>query len=88
MDTSDFRGCVALQRAALDEFRPDVLIGSSFGGAVAVALLNQGDWSGPTLLLAQAALRIDPDQIGRLAAGFGAGGMEDLQQRIDSEVER
>ena len=62
MDTSDFRGCVALQRAALGAFRPDVLVGSSFGGAVAVALLNQGDWLGPTVLLAQAALRIDPDQ--------------------------
>ena len=37
--------------------RPDVLVGSSFGGAVAVALLQRGLFSGPTLLLAQAALR-------------------------------
>jgi pimeloyl-ACP methyl ester carboxylesterase len=56
MDTSDFEGCVALQAEVLREFRPDVLVGSSFGGAVAVALLQRGLWRGPTLLLAQAAL--------------------------------
>lgn len=61
MQTDDFEGCVAQQQIALEEFRPDVIVGSSFGGAVAVALLQRGLWHGPTLLLAQAALR------GRLA---------------------
>ena len=59
MDTSDFEGCVARHAALLAEGegdRPDVLAGSSFGGAVAVALLQRGHWAGPTLLLAQAAL--------------------------------
>ena len=56
MDTHDFPACVELHRATLASFRPDVLIGSSFGGAVAVALLQRGVWRGPTLLLAQAAL--------------------------------
>ena len=57
MDTSDFEGCVAQHAALLAAGRaPDVLAGSSFGGAVAVALLQRGHWSGPTLLLAQAAL--------------------------------
>ena len=57
MDTSDFEGCVAQHAALLAEGDgPDVLAGSSFGGAVAVALLQRCDWSGPTLLLAQAAL--------------------------------
>ncbi len=58
MDTSDFEGCVAVQRACLAEFEPEVLVGSSFGGAVAVALLQRGVWRGPTLLLAQAAERL------------------------------
>jgi len=55
MDTGDFEGCVALQAEEAKRFRPDVLVGSSFGGAVAVALLQRGLWRGPTLLLAQAA---------------------------------
>jgi predicted esterase len=57
MDTSDFAACVAVQSDALASFRPDALVGSSFGGAVAVELLQRGVWRGPTLLLAQAALR-------------------------------
>lgn len=61
MDTSDFEACVAVQAQASASFRPDVLVGSSFGGGVAVELLRRGLWSGPTLLLAQAALRRDPD---------------------------
>ncbi len=55
MDTSDFEGCVQAQAAAIRRFRPDVVVGSSFGGAVAVALLQRGLWRGPSLLLAQAA---------------------------------
>ena len=39
MDTQDFAGCVEVQREAIKSFRPDVLVGSSFGGAIAVALL-------------------------------------------------
>lgn len=59
MDTADFESCVRTQADVLSEFEPDVLVGSSFGGAVAVALLERGLWRGPTLLLAQAALRYD-----------------------------
>ncbi|MBI3781811.1 MAG: hypothetical protein HY270_00255 [Deltaproteobacteria bacterium] len=55
MDTSDFAGCVRLHAEVIDTFKPDVLVGSSFGGAVAVALLQKGLWRGSTLLLAQAA---------------------------------
>ena len=57
MDTSDFEGCVARHAALLSASEdPGVLVGSSFGGAVAVALLQRGHWAGPTLLLAPAAL--------------------------------
>jgi hypothetical protein len=67
MDTHDFDACVQLHAGVLLSFKPDVLIGSSFGGAVAVALLQRGLWRGPTLLLAQAAkhfglpLQLPPD---------------------------
>lgn len=57
MDTKDFEASVAVQEKEIVSFRPDVLVGSSFGGAVAVELLNRGAWTGPTLLLAQAAVR-------------------------------
>ena len=57
MDTSDFEACVRAQANALERFAPGVLVGSSFGGGVALALLQRGLWRGPTLLLAQAALR-------------------------------
>jgi pimeloyl-ACP methyl ester carboxylesterase len=45
----------------LARFRPDLLIGSSFGGAVVVALLERHLWRGPTLLLAQAAVHYKPN---------------------------
>lgn len=60
MDTADPLACVARQAAGLRTFRPDVLVGSSFGGGVVVELLRRGVWTGPTLLLAQAARRHDP----------------------------
>ena len=55
MDTSDFWACVELHARELGRFQPDILVGSSFGGAVGVALLQSGRWRGRTLLLAQAA---------------------------------
>ncbi|TFG94639.1 MAG: alpha/beta hydrolase [Myxococcales bacterium] len=61
MDTSDFESCVDVHSAALRSFRPDLLVGSSFGGAVAVELLRRALWRGPTLLLAQAALHRRPE---------------------------
>jgi predicted esterase len=61
MDTKDYRACLEVQAAALADFDPDVLVGSSFGGAVAVSLLAEGLWRGPTLLLAQAAVHYDPE---------------------------
>jgi len=57
MDPRDFERSVAVQSEALRDFEPEVLVGSSYGGAIAVALLQRGLWRGPTLLLAQAALR-------------------------------
>ena len=58
MNTSDLEGSIATQASALREFKPDVLVGSSFGGAVAVALLARKLWRGPTVLLAPAAARL------------------------------
>jgi hypothetical protein len=61
MDTSDFEACVALHARAVETFAPHVLVGSSFGGAVAVELLQRRLFRGPTLLLAQAARHLRAD---------------------------
>ena len=61
INTGDFAACMAQQTAAIETFCPDVVVGSSFGGLVAVQLLASGAWRGPTLLLAQASFRLDPD---------------------------
>lgn len=60
MDTRDFAACLQQQAEAIADFHPDLLVGSSFGGAVVVTLLERGVWTGPTLLLAPAALRLGP----------------------------
>ncbi len=57
MDTTDFEACVALQSEAVAMWGPEVVIGSSFGGAVATALLQRELWRGRSLLLATATLR-------------------------------
>lgn len=53
-----FVACVEIQRGAIALSRPDVLIGSSWGGAVAAELIASGAWSGPTILLAPAIERV------------------------------
>jgi hypothetical protein len=58
MNTGSFPESLATQVAALDALRPAVVVGSSFGGAVAVELLRQGAWAGPTVLLAPAAAKL------------------------------
>ena len=57
MDTSDFEGCVQQQAEAISAHAPHVVVGSSFGGAVLAALMQRGLWTGPSLFLAQAALK-------------------------------
>jgi len=56
MNTDDFEASLQVQAEALTQFRPDVLVGSSFGGAVALQLIRRGLFRGPTLLLAPATL--------------------------------
>ena len=55
MNTSDFGASVETIALAARQRPPDVLVGSSFGGAVALRLLQRGDHRGPALLLAPAA---------------------------------
>jgi hypothetical protein len=70
MNTRDFESCVAVHAGTAARFEPDLMVGSSFGGAVVVALLQRGLWRGPVLLLAQAARKYDPNA--RLPTGVRA----------------
>jgi pimeloyl-ACP methyl ester carboxylesterase len=49
-----FRRSVEVQRALLAANQVDVVVGSSFGGAVSLELLRSGAWKGPTVLLCPA----------------------------------
>jgi alpha/beta superfamily hydrolase len=63
MDTGNFAACVEVQEQAIRDHKPDLVIGSSFGGAVVARCLERGSWKGPTLLLAAAVRRLDPELV-------------------------
>eukprot|EP00128_Syssomonas_multiformis_P015221 Colp12_sorted_trinity150504_noHs@35474 len=45
---------ILIQLRAIRDFKPHVIVGSSYGGGLALLLLQTGAWRGPTILLAQA----------------------------------
>ncbi len=53
-----FDACVEIQIEAVRVASPDLVVGSSWGGAVAAEVLARGAWSGPTILLAPALARV------------------------------
>lgn len=46
--------CVQIQKEIINKHKPDILIGSSFGGGIALQLIKRKIWNGPTILLAPA----------------------------------
>ena len=56
-DTTDLATALPLARQVLDEHRPSVIVGSSFGGAVLLKLIQEGLWQGPSVFLAQAGVK-------------------------------
>ncbi len=52
---------LAVARAAIAEHQPELLVGSSFGGAITVRLLREGAFRGPVVLIAPAAHKITGD---------------------------
>jgi hypothetical protein len=53
-----FAACVEIQKKAIQDENPAIVLGSSWGGAVVVELMRQGVWNGPTILLAPAVQRV------------------------------
>jgi len=65
-------------RKALQDGQPQVVVGSSFGGGVALWLAVKGHWTGPLLLLAPAGARLFglahlPPRPGRVLVLHGRG---------------
>ena len=58
LDTRTVEGALPLARAALEAHAPSLVVGSSFGGALAVALLQEGRIRVPVVLLAPAAHKL------------------------------
>lgn len=52
---ASFDACIAIQTKALADAKPDIVVGSSWGGAITTALLAGGIWHGPAILLAPAS---------------------------------
>ena len=52
-----------MQKKVIKEFKPDIVIGSSWGGAVAVECILNKDWNGPTILLAPASHLVNKNLI-------------------------
>ena len=52
--TESLGNCLAVQEEAIRRFKPDVVIGSSWGGGIGLLALATGAWQGPTILLAPA----------------------------------
>ena len=52
------RVCTAIAAEALAANEIDVIVGSSWGAAIACELIDQGMWAGPTVLLAPATRKV------------------------------
>lgn len=49
--------CYPIAKQALLSYKPDIVVGSSYGGGILLKLLHEGLWTGPSLLLAGAGVR-------------------------------
>src|SRR4051812_48469107 len=57
MDTAQYEACFSAQRDAIQSFKPDVLVGHHFGGALAIDLIRKGVWCGPAVLISPTLVR-------------------------------
>lgn len=64
MNPSDFDESVQTQKQALQLFAPDVIVGESFGAAVAYELIRSGLWKGPTVFMCPAVQHVRAKVLG------------------------
>ncbi len=68
LDTTAFDRALVQARHAVTATPNDLLVGSSFGGALALTLAAEGTWTGPIVLLAP-ALHLAPAYCRRIVIG-------------------
>ena len=86
LPTEYLNASLELARAVVSQERPEVVVGSSFGGAVLAALVQEGHWRGPCVFLAQAGVKLGvmtafPDDV---PAVFVHGLRDDVVDPADS----
>lgn len=69
-EMKDFWRYVQILTGDIKIHKPDVIVASSFGGAVLTRVILEGGWNGPTVFLAQAAHKFGVTDT--LPAGFEA----------------
>lgn len=75
-------------RRFITQHRPTAIIGSSFGGAVLLAMIQEGHWSGPSVFLAQAGVKfgLKPELPEGLPAVLIHGTRDDIVDLEDSRL--
>ena len=76
---------VELARSAVVEFKPDVIVGSSWGAGIAMHLVANGSWRGPCILLAPAYL-VQARYSGHNQAGYINGVAKVTDEGLDVTI--
>ncbi len=80
LTTGDFLLALQQAREAIAALQPELVIGSSYGGALLLVLMQEGTWRGPALFLAQAGVKFG------FPAELPAGSRAILIHSADDEV--
>jgi hypothetical protein len=86
--TATLEDALPRARRFITQHRPSAIIGSSFGGAVLLAMIQEGYWSGPSVFLAQAGVKfgLQPQLPEGLPAVLIHGTRDDIVDLEDSRL--
>eukprot|EP00746_Dinoflagellata_sp_MGD_P151239 gnl/MRDRNA2_/MRDRNA2_82881_c0_seq8.p1 gnl/MRDRNA2_/MRDRNA2_82881_c0~~gnl/MRDRNA2_/MRDRNA2_82881_c0_seq8.p1 ORF type:complete len:168 (+),score=30.14 gnl/MRDRNA2_/MRDRNA2_82881_c0_seq8:98-601(+) len=61
-DNDSFDIAVQAHASVVKSYKPDIIVGSSYGAALVIELMSKNVWKGPTVLLAQAYQAVRPQR--------------------------
>ena len=84
--TQTLEHAMPIAREAIAEHEPSAIVGSSFGGAVLLKLVQEGLWTGPSVFLAQAGIKfgLPPELPSGIRAVLIHGSHDDVVELNDS----